>query len=503
VSRLATPLRLVLVGWALLSAAWVVGNPPFGGPDEGQHYLRALQVGRGHLITTARPGAAVGETERQIAWTRQGTYTMHVPAGMAPHDYECWTSDRRSNAGCLDAFRPPERGFTTVAAVGNYQPLPYLLPGLATRAASAPGPALRLARAAGALLSLALLWVALRMTWSPAAGALSLLGLLLAVTPMVIFCASVLTGSGPEIAAGIAFAASLLRLRRDESCARSPWVWAGVGASGAVLVLSRTTGPVYLLLIALPVLALGGGGAAWRHLRGRAGAAVAAVATILAAVVGNRVWERAHGPHPVTGFSNVRAVLGDAVSEWWRASSELIGKFGYLEYRLPPVAYVLWFAAGFALIAAALRVARGRERRVLAATVLAATLLPMLLWIYAIRQTGFGLQGRHVLPVLAVVPLMAGELIREHAAALGERLRRRLVIAIPACVGLVHLLAFYWAARRAAVGTDGPLVFIGDSAWSPPLGWGPWLALALAGSVALAIALARDRVSQVSSGKSA
>jgi hypothetical protein len=495
-----TPRRLVLAGWTLLALAWLVANPPFGGPDEASHYLRSLQVGRGHLITQARPGAARGETERQVAWNRQFTYAMHVPPGMAPHDYECWTSDRRADAGCLDGFRPPKRAFTTTAPVGNYQPLPYLLPGLATRAAHSPAGALRLARALNALLSLALLYIALRMAWSPDVGPISLLGLLVAVTPMAIFCASMLTGSGPEIAAGIAFAASALRLRRDESCARSFNVWAAVGATGAVLALSRTSGPIYLVLIALAVFALGGAGHAWRFLRGRAAIAVAAVTAIVAAVVLNRVWEHAHGAHAVTGFANLRAVLDDAVGEWWRASSELIGKFGYLEYRLPAIVYVVWFAAGFALIAVALRAARRRERLVLAAAVAAAALLPMLLWVYAIRQTGFGLQGRHVLPLLAVVPLIAGDLVREHAAELSERLRRGLVSAIPPAVAAVHLLAFYWAARRAAVGTDGPLVFT-HSGWSPPLGWVVWLVVAGLGAALVAAASRGARASTSSGGR--
>jgi hypothetical protein len=490
---LGRPQALLLAGWALLSLAWAFGNPPFAGPDEDSHYLRALEVGRGNLITEHTPEGAEGGTERQLAWNRQLAYSVRVPAGLAPLDHRCWTSNAESDARCADATRGPERGTEATTQVGNYQPLPYALPGLAARAAGSPGAANRLARLLNALLSLALLYIAVRMTWSPDAGPRSLLGLMVAVTPMVLFCGSVLNGSGPEIAAGIAFAASLLRLRRDESCARSFNVWLGLGASGAVLALTRTSGPFYLVAIAAAVVSLGGFGPAWRFLRGRARVAIGALAGILTAVVLNRVWEHAHGPDATTGFANVRAVLGDAAGEWWRASSELIGKFGYLEYRLPAAAYVAWFAAGFVLLALAARVARGRERTALAGVVVAAVLLPMLLWIYAIRQTGFGLQGRYVLPALVVVPLIAGDLIRAHASALGARLRRGLLTWMPPLLAAVHLLAFYWAARRAAVGTDGPLLFLGDPGWSPPLGWVPWLLAALAGSAMVAISLRQVR----------
>jgi hypothetical protein len=491
----ATPRRLVLTGWLALSLAWIVGNPPFAGPDEGSHYLRALEVGGGSLITEHRPDLADGETERQLAWQRQVTYETRVPPGLAPHDWECWTSDKRTDAGCLEEFRPPERAFTTANPVGNYQPLPYFLPGAAARTADAPGPADRLARLVNALLSLALLYIALRMAWSPDAGPISLLGLLVAVTPMVIFCASVLNPSGAEVAAAIAFAASALRLRRDQSCARSRNVWLALGATGAILALSRTTGPVALVLIALSVLALGGAGPAWSFLRGRARIAVLAVVAIVTAIVLNRVWEAEHGPGAVKGFADLRAVQDDAVRVGWRASSELIGKFGYLEYRLPAIAYVAWFAAGLVLVAVALRAASRRERLVVAAALFAALVLPVLLWIYAIRQTGFGLQGRYVLPVLVVVPLIAGELIRAHADSIDERLRRALLTWIPPLVGAVHLVAFYWAARRAAVGTDGPLLFFTDAGWSPPLGWAPVLVLATIGAAMLAAGPTRGSAS--------
>ena len=494
----ATPRRLLITGWILLSVAWIFGNPEFAGPDEPSHYLRALEAGRGSLIGEERPELGTGATERQIVWNAHSTYETKVPAGLAPPDHECFTSSAELDAGCLDGFDPPDLETNGITRVGNYQPLPYLLPGLATRAADSPGSANRLARVMNALLTLALLYVALRLVWSRDVGPLSLLGLLVCVAPMVIFCGSVLNGSGPEIAAAIAFVSALLRLRRDENCARSTSVWAALGAAGAVLALTRTLGPAYLVLVAAAALSVGGYRPAWRFVRSRARPALAALGAVAAGIVLNRVWERAHGAEATTGFANLRAVLDEAVGEWWRASSELIGKFGYLEYRLPWVAYVAWFGAGFALVGVALWAARRRERLAFTAVFAAALLFPMLLWIYAIRQTGFGLQGRYVLPVLVVVPLIAGELVREHAPALGERLRRALVTAIPPLAAAMHLLAFYWAARRAAVGTDGPLLFLGDSGWTPPLGWVPWLLVALAGSAAIVAAFR-----QVSSGSSA
>lgn len=484
--RLPAPHALVFTGWVLLSVAWAFGNPPFAGPDEDSHYLRSLEVGRGHLITDRAPDAATAATERQVDFAREVTYSARVPAGLAPHDHECYSADRDASAACLDDFRPPDEKAVAYPPVGNYQPLPYLLPGLAARAADSPGSALRLARLANALITLLLLGIAVRLAWSPDTGAISLLGVVVAVTPMAIFCGAVLNGSGPEIAAAIALTCALVRLRRDETCARSPRVWAAIGASGALLTLMRTSGPLWLVLIALAAVGLLGVRASWEYVRAGGRLAVGAIGAVAVAIGLNLAWERAHGPESEVGLANLRAVLDDAVDEWSRASSEVVGKFGYLEYRLPAIAYVAWFAVGFALIALAIAAARRRERVLLVGAVAAGFLLPMLFWIGAIRQTGYGLQGRHVLPVLVAIPILAGEVLRAHAADVSERTRRALLTAIPITAAAVHLLAFYWAARRAAVGVDGPLFFFVSGAdWSPPLGWLPWLALAAVGSAAL------------------
>ena len=89
-------------------------------------------------------------------------------------------------------------------------------------------------------------------------------------------------------------------------------------------------------------------------------------------------------------------------------------------------------------------------------------------------RTGYGAQGRHVLPALVLPPLYAGEVLR------GRRLAW-----LPVAAGVLWAVgqgvAWITNARRAAVGTDGSYWFFGDAQWSPPLGWWPWAVLAAAG----------------------
>ena len=96
--------------------------------------------------------------------------------------------------------------------------------------------------------------------------------------------------------------------------------------------------------------------------------------------------------------------------------------------------------------------------------------------------------ARHVLPLLAFCPVLAGVVIVERlrAANLGDALRR-LFLAVAVVAGALQLLSLYYNARRYAVGLSGPMVFLGDAEWSPRLGWLPWLVLGAAGAVLLAV----------------
>ena len=139
--------------------------------------------------------------------------------------------------------------------MGTYQPYLYIPAGLAIRVADSPYTA-GLGRAATLLVSLALLIAAVWLLWSPRAGSLSLVGLAVAVTPMVVFVASVLSPTGPEVAAAVCFSAGLLRLARDEPY--PPWIWVPLAAAGAVLAAARSLGPAFVVLILVSVAALAG-----------------------------------------------------------------------------------------------------------------------------------------------------------------------------------------------------------------------------------------------------
>jgi hypothetical protein len=471
---------LILAAWGLLLGAWVVTNPPFAAPDETDHFVRAIGLSEGHLIGQADPSARIGVSPRQIAWTRQAARLVTVPAGLNPLPFTCATGSGNRSAVCLNSAQPDRSAVTLATAVGNYQPLPYLLPAAVLRSASSPPGALRLARAAGALTVLALLAVALLALYDVANPVLSVVGLLLAVTPMVLFCASSLNGSGLEIAAGIAFFSCLLRLARPGSSRR--W-WVATMLTGAVLVLSRSASPLWLVVGLAVVIA-------WRDTKTvvagfvRRPAAWITAGVFVLAVVLNQAWEAAYGSHVEIDTGAVHAGLVAGAHEWWRALPELVGKFGYINVKLPLILPVVWFALVFGLILIAYFYDR-RARPVLLILTLAAAVAPVVFYALVTRPTGFGLQGRQVLPVLVIPPLLAGEICYRCRNRLSAVARRLLLVIVPIAVAVVQAAAWFVNAKRFAVGTGGPSWFLASAKWSPPLGWTLWLVVVLAGASCL------------------
>ena len=43
-------IALLVLGLALLMAAWIVATQPFGAPDEPSHYQRALSIVNGKIL---------------------------------------------------------------------------------------------------------------------------------------------------------------------------------------------------------------------------------------------------------------------------------------------------------------------------------------------------------------------------------------------------------------------------------------------------------------------
>ncbi|HEX5469021.1 MAG TPA: DUF2142 domain-containing protein [Gaiellaceae bacterium] len=463
-SRTYLPALVAGVAYAVLALSWAVGNPPFAAPDEPAHYLRALAVGDVSLA---------------------GNMDVEVPAGLwFTRDPGCNKFHPEQSAACVDALVPTDRSLTVESAAGLYPPAAYLLSGAAARLESNAQDADRAGRLVLVGISSVLFVLAAVLLWSHEAGYVSLVGLAVAVTPMVIFVSSMLTNSALETSAGLMFAAAIIRLARPGR--HSAWVWAAAAVSGGLMTVARTTGILWMCFgVALYCILVGLSGLR-ESVRISRTPVIGAAVVLVAAAAANRAWEATYGTdvaregplaYPWTDK------IGEAFSRLDRLGREWIGTFGWLDTTLPKPVFLAWLVLGAALVALALVVGRPRQRlALLVALGLAVASAVLLSATLRAGELGGNVQARHLMPFLVVIPLLAGELVTQRRL---PRWSIHVTLAIVSFTAAIHVIAWYWNARRQAVGTDGSILFLSHSAWAPPLGWAFWLVVTIAAAALL------------------
>jgi hypothetical protein len=470
---------LLVLGLALLSLAWLISDPPSAAPDEPAHYIKALGAGSGDLLGSPGHYATGLDNGPQLAFFNQLVRGFHVPANLAP-PAPCFAHLPARSAACLTfSSNPPQ---TELSYIGRYGPFLYILPGLLMRAASDPERAYLLGRLGFAIVNLLVLAGALLLLRGPGAEP-RLAGMLLAITPMVVFLSSSLNPSGPEICASIAFTALLLK--QSQEGGRQNQLWIGIAAAGAVLALSRPLSFLWLFLALALLLALEGPSRLRARFRAGGRTALIAAGVDALAVLLAISWTVAF-QHPV------RAALtdlpGKLVASWNQVPELLlqaVGSFGWLDTPLPYAVYLLWLGLSGALVLLALLLAGWRERAVVIGILGATLVVLMAESVLVLMPTGFLLQGRYVLPAAVMAPLLAGEIVfrrRRRLPALPSRLGWAL---LAAAVAGQQLMAWLVNGHRFAVGSQGRLNFIMHPEWSPPGGWILCLVLALLGASAL------------------
>jgi len=315
-----------------------------------------------------------------------------------------------------------------------------------------------------------------------------LVGLVVALPPMALFMFSVVNPNSSEIAAGLCFAAGLVRLMRDP---RSTVAWSAVVIGGVVLAVARSLGPFWLAFGLLVLLAdIGARGAARLPKR----TSIAAAAALTAAALACAWWEATRQPHlPITAHDTLHN-LPTALNEWVMLLRQSVGVFGWNDTRMLALVYILgWLIAG-GLGVGALIVASPRERAILAGAAVALLLAAVVISAAVLHKEGFAMQARYMLPPAALLPIYAAEILRRHPERMPKPSRHLLFIIVPVAAAM-QITAWLTNARRYAVGSNGPINFFGHSLWRPLGGWVPWILLLAAGAALLTAAatLARDQ----------
>ncbi len=307
-----------------------------------------------------------------------------------------------------------------------------------------------LGRGAVAVVALVLLGLSLLLLWNPAAGALSLVGAMVATTPMSLWSFSVLNTSGLEIAGAICWTAGLVRLARGSPS--PPWVWAATAAGGVVLATARPSGTVFVLFAPLCVALVLGLAEPVAAVRRGSTRAVVATLVVGVAIAAALFWQR-YMPGYSLGLDTARDSVWPALEGLPEALREAVGRFAG-DYFVPTWVAVAWAFLLAVLVAAA---ARRQPRLALVAVV---SFVAIAAYATSYLTSGFdAFYGRYALPALVVLPLCAGVALADRGSQLAESARARLVVAFT---------------LATAADPPGGLVARGEtpgrgSEWPPPL----------------------------------
>ncbi len=195
--------------------------------------------------------------------------------------------------------------------------------------------------------------------------------------------------------------------------------------------------------------------------------------------------------HSTVTFASPLGALHAGLRQLGPALKGAVGNFGVLNVPLPALMIGCWWLAVILLFAAGVWLGTRRER---IALVLAAVLglgFPVAFFAFSYRLSGFGIQGRYILPILAVAPMLAGDAVE---GARSRQVQIRVAgLWQPCLVGfaLFQLIAWWINAHHYAPSR----LLAAAGMWSPPLGWKPWLVVAILGAAAIALAAADARPS--------
>lgn len=402
------PAWVLIAGLTLMTVA-LAWFTPFGAfPDELDHYERALSIGDGELVGQANPEPSHEVTKKTccapgnptaVAWVGRGVRLVHVDTDQRPEQLRCTQVVTSSRLGCGRAPAPGAQ----INAMGTIEPVAYAPGGLVANIARSPTVAFRLTRLVPACLSLVLIAMTVlalqRRFRNPATIAA-------VVATMSVGTLAVVASGSPnalEIGGAICFLAGALALTDIGHMPRADW-WC-LGAGGFALTTSRSLGPIWLVVLAAVASAVGSWRCVAEHVRAHRAAALMVSAVVASGMLFTVAWEAQVQPHVPVDFAFLVKQIGPSFGDGAFASRQFVAGVG----SLPEVVFAwMWGALAFGLVVGGLVVGSARARRGIAAAGLLLVATFVGLSAAVLRQNGFGIQARHVLPIVGALLIAGG-----------------------------------------------------------------------------------------------
>jgi hypothetical protein len=487
-----------LAAWAalsLMSIAWALASPIGSGPDEPAHIIKAASVVRGELVGPQGDTGNIVEVPASVAWTAT---------------QDCYRFDIDQDASCAPALDGDGAELVTAeTSAGYYNPVYYAAVGWPTLIL--PGETgLYAVRIISALISSAMLACAFMLVGTWRRRSIPALGLLVALTPMVIYVNGVVNPSAFEISGSLAVFAAMISIVTQPSKQLLRQRLTVLVVSAALAVGARTVSPLWVALaLALPLILLSRPDFA-RLLRTRAVIVGAALVSLFAliAVTWNPISTRLAvdartTPASTDGFEVFPDVGSSPLFGFMKMitlsvtnGNDMIGNFGWMDTPVPDTTIVVWTVLLGALVLASVYLLRQKHAMFGLALVLCFFFVPPLIQAAFITGGGYIWQGRYGLPTLtmlafglaAAVALSLNRAGASSGAAVGSG--TRVVVVIAAAATYAQCYAFASALHRFTVGSSTAWKeMITQPAWSPPGGVIPSVGLFGIGALLLAAAV--------------
>jgi Predicted membrane protein (DUF2142) len=457
-----------------LGVCWSLATPLFASPDEPDHVIRAASIVRGQILGSEPHGKK-----------NDGSLEVQVPAKYGSGSrVACFAFNANATANCASFTGASNRDVTLSTTAGRHPPWWYVFVGWPSLL-FVSGFGVRLMRVANTALTAAFMASAFVSVLRMRHARIGAIGLAIATTPMLLFLAGVVNPSAVEIAAAISLWTAGFALITEAPIAIDRRLVVRVGVAACALALTRQLGPVWLGIIGVTLLAIGGRPAV-DAIRASRPVKVAVSAAVLCCLA-QGIWIVSTGTLD-TSYSNTPGVPGGTIDLLSKSMGrgliyfdELIGVFGWRDTVPPTAVYLFWTAVVGGIVALALLTANRRVLLAMLTTAFFTWFLPIVLEARSAHAAGFFWQGRYTLPLAVGVPILAA-LAVAHRASPPPVGTRRILWCVGVPLGVAQLLAFVQAIRRYAVGARGALDFFTKTAWAPPV---PAVLLVVAFAVAV------------------
>ena len=372
--------------------------PLFAGPDEHSNFVKSAAVARGEFV-----GANIAATPTMSYWATQVNIDPRFGTALGVPSCFIFASDKPACDVPIGSM--PVANTPAWTQMGRYPPIAFMVSGLGTifgpRDLSAFASRTTIGLLCAFFVSIAICSLKKRGRTS--------IGILLALTPGVVFISAVASPSGTEICSAIALWVLAPELFAGQSLSRFDTFC--IGLAGLFVMGSRPVGFVmYVLILGISACLSWSHRREWRKIvQSRWLLASQFIGLIFSLWWFACIYSYQTSPKIVDGMPAIarNEQLMSVVIHLPNVIEQAFGNYGWLDSPTPTLAFYCGIGAILAVLGSRWRSTSKIVKVSVVGLFFVTVLLSFLIDLqYYSMLRGFGLQGRHIMPLLVGVPIL-------------------------------------------------------------------------------------------------